>query len=163
MFMIAVAAILATERIVRHSLPRRWFILVTLVVFVCLPFANGGFRPARALGNSLWFLPGLYADQDVRSSGPLVAHSLDRMPIIERTFFDQIVDDLCATPPRLLAVEKAEAAPAARRALDLIAYYSQSPRAARLLSAYAPDETLGPFTLYRAVAAACPPQGAAVR
>jgi hypothetical protein len=108
--------------------------------------------------NSLWFLPGLYADQDARSGGPLVAHPLDRMPGIERMFFDQIVDDLCATPPRLLAVESAgAAAPAGRRALDLIAYYSQSPRAARLLSAYAPDGTVGPFTLYTAASTACSP------
>jgi hypothetical protein len=108
--------------------------------------------------NSLWFLPGLYADQDARSGGALVAHPLDRMPAIERTFFDQIVDDLCAAPPRLLAVETAApAAPAGRRALDLIAYYSQDVRAERLLSSYAPRGTVGPFTLYSALSAACSP------
>jgi hypothetical protein len=128
------------------------------IIYPAFPSINYADASWSLRHNSLWFLPGLYADQDARSGGPLIAHTLDRMPGIERVFFDQIVDDLCAAPPRLLAVENpAPAAPAGRRALDLIAYYSQNPRVARLFSSYASGGTLGPFTLYSAVSAACSP------
>jgi hypothetical protein len=99
--------------------------------------------------NSLWFLQGFYAGQDLRAGGPLQAHHPDAMAPRERKFFDEIVHDLCASPPRLLAIEQpAPAAPAGRRALDLRAYYAQSPRAQRLFGAYSPVEEIGPFTLF---------------
>jgi hypothetical protein len=98
--------------------------------------------------NSLWFLPGFYTDQDRSAGGPLESHDLDSMPALERRFFDDIVDDLCASPPSLLAIEQTPpAAPAGRRSLDLRAYYSQSPKARRLLDAYHVQGTLGPFSL----------------
>lgn len=101
--------------------------------------------------NSLWFLPGLYADQDRASGGPLEPHSLDSMSSLERMFFDQVADDLCESPPGLLAFEPAiPVAPAGRRSLDLSAYYKQSPRLKPLLDAYAPRGTVGPFTLLAA-------------
>jgi hypothetical protein len=98
--------------------------------------------------NSLWFLPGFYDDQDRQAGGPFTPHALDAMPAMERMFFDQVIDDLCASPPAMLAIERAApSAPAGRRALDLEAYYGQSPRGSRLLQAYRPDGSVGPFTL----------------
>jgi hypothetical protein len=98
--------------------------------------------------NSLWFLPGFYDDQARVAGGPLEPHTLDGMPPLERMFFDQIVDDLCAAPPRLLAIERpAVSAPGGRRALDLEAYYSQSTRAMRLLRDYREEGSIGPFAL----------------
>ena len=98
--------------------------------------------------NSLWFLPGFYSDQDRLAGGPLQPHTLESMPALERMFFDQIVEDLCRTPPQLLAIEQpAPVAPAGRRSLDLRAYYSQSPSAVKLLTAYRSRGTIGPFEL----------------
>jgi hypothetical protein len=98
--------------------------------------------------NSLWFLPGFYTDQDRSAGGPLSPHPLDAMPALERKFFDEIVADLCASPPALLAVERAmPAAPAGRRSLDLLAYYRQSERVRSLLDAYHVRATVGPFSL----------------
>lgn len=145
---------------IRREAPQGPVALLSMrtIIYPAFPSINYTGAAWSLRHNSLWFLPGLYADQDARSGGPLVAHPLDQMPVIERKFFDQIVDDLCGSPPRLLAVENAAAAaPAGRRALDLVAYYSQSPRAARLFSSYAPGETVGPFTLYTAPSSACSP------
>lgn len=98
--------------------------------------------------NALWFLAGFYRDQDVGGVGPLEAHALDRMAPLERLFFDQIIEDLCRFPPRLLAIERAlPAAAAGRRALDLQAYYSQDARARRLFAGYQPTQPVGPFML----------------
>jgi hypothetical protein len=99
--------------------------------------------------NSLWFLPGFYSDQDRLAGGPLQPHTLESMPALERMFFDQIVEDLCRTPPQLLAIEQpAPVAPAGRRSLDLRAYYSQSPSAEKLLAVYHSRGTIGPFELF---------------
>jgi hypothetical protein len=98
--------------------------------------------------NSLWFLPGFYSDQDRSAGGPLEPHDLGSMTELERQFFDDIVNDLCASPPTLVAIEQTmPTAPAGRRSLDLRAYYGQSPKARRLLDAYHVQGTLGPFTL----------------
>jgi hypothetical protein len=71
------------------------------------------------------------------------------MSPLERLFFDQVAEDLCSSPPQLLAVERAGAvAPAGRRALDLLAYYAQNQSASRLLASYRLQGSLGPFTLY---------------
>src|SRR5918993_1748018 len=101
--------------------------------------------------NALWFLPRFYEDQDASGTGALQPHAPERMPTLERSFFDQIVEDLCRFPPRLLAIERAApAAPAGRRALDLRAYYSQDSRAKRLFDSYHPVGAVGPFTLLTA-------------
>jgi hypothetical protein len=72
------------------------------------------------------------------------------MPPLERAFFDEIVSDLCRTPPRLLMVETgAPVAPGGRRAFDLIAYYGQDPRAARLFSSYRPLAEVAPFAVLK--------------
>jgi hypothetical protein len=119
------------------------------IIYPAFPAVNYA-GPAWALRHhSLWFLSGLYEDQDLRAGGPLQPHALDRMNPLERHFFDQILEDLCAAGPRLIAIEQpAASAPAGRRALDLRDYYAQSPRGRRLLEHYQPRGTVGPFTLF---------------
>jgi hypothetical protein len=97
----------------------------------------------------LWFLPGFYTDQDRLAGGPLDPHSVESMSELERMFFDQIVEDLCSSPPQLLAIEQPGAvAPAGRRALDLYAYYAQHPSANGLLASYRREGSVGPFALF---------------
>lgn len=96
--------------------------------------------------NSLVFLAGLYADE-LRGNGPVAPHPLERMTATERLLFDQVVDDLCRVPPRLLLLEEA---PEGRHALDIPAYLGQSPRLAGLLQAFGKEGTLGPFTVLTA-------------
>jgi hypothetical protein len=107
--------------------------------------------------NSLWFLPGFYADQDRLRGGPFEARTPEGMPPLEREFFEQIVADLCRSRPELLAFEEAlPAAPAGRRALDLRQYYGQSARLRPLLDGYERLESVGPFVYWRRQgAAAC--------
>jgi hypothetical protein len=125
------------------------------IIYPAFPAVNYSGAAWGLRHNSLWFLPGLYSEHESTSGGPIEPRPPDRMSPLERSFFDQIIDDLCASPPQLLAIERAApAAPAGRRALDLQAYYSQSPRAKPLLDVYQPRASLGPFTLLTPSAAA---------
>jgi hypothetical protein len=118
------------------------------IIYPAFPAINYSGSAWGLRHNALWFLSGLYGDQDASGAGPLRANAPEAMSPLERTFFDQIVDDLCAAPPRLLAIERAVAsAPAGRRALDLQEYYAQSPGAKRLFEGYRAQDSLGPFTL----------------
>jgi hypothetical protein len=108
--------------------------------------------------HSLWFLPAFYATElAMPPPAPVIAHRPSQMPPLERAFYDEIIDDLCAMPPRLLIIERASPlAPAGRRALDLESYYGQDPRFARLFSAFRVQSDVGPFMVYKAIApAAC--------
>jgi hypothetical protein len=105
--------------------------------------------------NSLWFLPGLYSAQLASPDSERQFRSPAAMEPIEREFFEQIIADLCAAPPALLAIEEPiNRAPAGRRALDLGAYYGQDERYRRLSAAYSPLTTLGPFTVFTPTAPA---------
>jgi hypothetical protein len=106
--------------------------------------------------HSLWFLPAFYARElATPPPAPVVAHAPAEMPPLERAFFEEIILDLCRTPPRLLLVEvAAPLAPAGRRALDLEAYYRQDARFARLFESYQPVTTVTPFVVYKAAGGA---------
>ena len=71
------------------------------------------------------------------------------MDPLERQYFEQVIVDLCASPPQMLVIEPP---PQFRRggfgSLDLLAYYRQDDRFGRLLSSYELRETFGPFTVY---------------
>ena len=107
--------------------------------------------------NSLLFLTGLYARDPIDANGFVRVRPPSAMGATERALFDQIVDDLCRTPPRLLLIdERPAAAPASRATFDIAAYLRQSPRLAGLLDGFAAADTLGPFTvLVPDAAAAC--------
>ena len=110
--------------------------------------------------HSLWFLPGLYAAEIARKLGDVPYRNLAEMSALERKYFEQVVTDLCRTPPRLLVIEPP--LPADRlgpRSLDLLGYYSQDARFARLWSAYQRRDSFGPFVTYvRAANASCATQ-----
>jgi hypothetical protein len=102
----------------------------------------------------MWFLPGLYADQDRHGGPPLEPHAAGAMSATERVFFEQVEEDLCRTPPRLLVVEEPLAlAPAGRRGIDFLRYYGQSPRLARLFSGYESGGRIGALTWMTPVSA----------
>jgi hypothetical protein len=135
--------------IAEHGGGRLTVLSMRTIIYPAFPAVNYSGASWGLRHNSLWFLPGFYADQDRLSGGPLEPHTLEQMSPLERLFFDQVAEDLCSSPPQLLAVERAGAvAPAGRRALDLLAYYAQNQSASRLLASYRLQGSLGPFTLY---------------
>lgn len=99
--------------------------------------------------HSLWFLPGLYAAELRAASDEVPFRSPGQMDPLERQYFEQVIVDLCASPPQMLVIEPP---PQFRRggfgSLDLLAYYRQDDRFDRLLSSYELRETFGPFTAY---------------
>jgi hypothetical protein len=122
------------------------------IIYPAFPAVNYSSAEWSLRHNGLWFLPGFYGDQDRMRGGPLEPHALTAMSPLERRFFDDIVSDLCARPPQVLLFEEPlPAAPAGRRALDLRAYYSQDPGAARLFGAYETRQSLGAFTVLERV------------
>ena len=99
--------------------------------------------------NSLWFMPGLYEAEMREGTGDVPFRSLAAMGALERQYFEQIVADLCAAPPRILIVEPPiPAAPPGRRSLDLARYYAQDARVERLFAAYEPLDTIGSFRVH---------------
>ena len=118
------------------------------IIYPAFPSVNYSGRTWGLRENSLLFLPGFYADQDRRQGGVLIPHAPGEMDPLERAYFDQVVEDLCGSPPGLLAFEEPlQKAPAGRRALDLQAYYAQDARAAALFSSYQAAGTVGPFRI----------------
>ena len=106
-----------------------------------LPGISSGELLTRLVGTApqLPLVPAwlLHRSGSVGRRAARTARSSTSMTELERQFFDDIVDDLCASPPTLLAIEQAmPAAPAGRRSLDLRSYYGQSPKARHLLDAY---------------------------
>jgi len=107
--------------------------------------------------NGLWFLWGLYWEDLKKPEGQLMFHSKRAMPPLERKYFDQIVDDLCADPPGLLLIEPHVFGV---HKFDLLGYYRQDARFDRLFAAYKPIQTIGsPLAAYvPAIAATCEQQ-----
>ena len=123
------------------------------IIYPAFPAVNYSNRTWGLRQNSLLFLPEFYAEQDRLHGGPLAPHHPGAMDPLEREYFDQVIDDLCAAPPGVLAFEEPlQKAPAGRRALDLQAYYAQEPRVARLFAAYQPAGTVGPFRMWKRTA-----------
>ena len=127
------------------------------LLFPAFPAANYADVTWVLRHNSLWFLPGLYEEVLNEPGGDAAFRTVAAMPPLERKYFAEIVDDLCARPPSVLFIEPPVLdAPRARRSLDLIAYYAQDPRFARLFASYTRVTTVGPFVAYaRARPASC--------
>ena len=98
---------------------------------------------------ALWYLPGMYAKELEQPDAERRFRSPQDMAGTERKYFDGVIADLCASPPALLIVEPPiPRAPAGRRSLDLVAYYSQDARFQKLFAAYTPISWMGSFTIY---------------
>ena len=84
-----------------------------------------------------------------QASGSVAYHALATMPPLEHRYFEEIVSDLCRQPPRLLVIQPpVQDAPAGGRAIDLLGYYRQDARFARLFAGYEETGPLGTFTFY---------------
>jgi hypothetical protein len=127
------------------------------LIFPAFPSVNYAHATWVLRHHSLWFLPGLYVEELHRPSGDTATfRPVPAMPSLERKYFEEIIDDLCARPPRILVVEPPVRGPPGRRSLDLLAYYAQDPRVARLITGYTPIDRNGPFVAYsRASDASC--------
>ena len=99
--------------------------------------------------NGLWFLAGFYERELMGEIIPVPYRTPQAMSALERSFFEDVVSDLTRTPPGVLIVEiAANHAPAGRRALDLIGYYSQDPRFSALIADYELVAVAGQFEAY---------------
>jgi hypothetical protein len=98
---------------------------------------------------TLFYLPGLYEQELELPDSELSFRALSAMSEMERRYFTEFVDNLCAAQPSVLIIEPPiPRAPAGRRSLDLVAYYGQDPRFKRLFAGYTPIGWLGSFTIY---------------
>jgi hypothetical protein len=123
------------------------------LVYPAFPLVNQTGARWSLRHHSLWFLPAFYEAELRAPAGAMQAlRTPAQMPPLERAFYEEIIDDLCAVPPQLLVIERASPlAPAGRRALDLESYYGQDARFARLFGAYRVQADVGPFMVYKAI------------
>jgi hypothetical protein len=98
---------------------------------------------------TLFYLPGLYETELMQPDSELKFREPSAMSAMERRYFTEVVDNLCAAPPSVLIIEPPiPNALAGRRSLDLVAYYGQDPRFKRLFSGYTPIGRLESFTIF---------------
>jgi hypothetical protein len=96
-----------------------------------------------------FYLPGLYEKELELPDSELSFRAPSAMSEVERRYFTEFVDNLCAAPPSVLIIEPPTPhAPAGRRSLDLVAYYGQDPRFRQLFAGYTPIGRLGSFNIY---------------
>ena len=109
--------------------------------------------------HSLWFFSG-YDDELRATDREPVFRSIEQMTTLEHQYFEQVIEDLCRRPPRLLVVEPTILkAPVGRRAIDLVAYYRQDELFDRPFAAYKPSATIGQFVAYaRETRSSCAPR-----
>jgi hypothetical protein len=139
------------SRIVRQRAPDGAIALLGMrtLVYPAFPLVNETGARWSLRHNALWFLPGLYVKELAGPSADVPYRAPAQMSPLERSFFEEIVADLCRTPPDLLMIEQpAHHAPAGRRALDLTGYYGQDSRFARLFSGYTQITTVPPFMVF---------------
>jgi hypothetical protein len=121
------------------------------LVYPVFPLVNDTGARWSLRHHSLWFLPAFYTRELAGPPGEFPPHRLDAMPSLERVFYEEILTDLCRVPPRLLLIETAAPyAPAGRRSLDLVTYYSQDDRFLRLFANYRQIALVAPFMVFKA-------------
>ena len=144
-------------RLIEADAPRGTVAVLSMrtIIYPAFPAVNYAGARWTMRHNSLWFLPGLYEKELQAADGVVPFRAPGAMPRLERDFYEEVIGDLCAAPPDLLLVERADPrAPGGRRALDLAAYYSQDGRYARLARGYEPLTVLGPFSVFKRTAGA---------
>ena len=93
--------------------------------------------------NCLWPIPALYSDGEIRYRPPAEQSSL------ERHFFDTVVHDLLAHPPRVLAIDRRKDMQAMRgRHIDYVTYFSASPEFQALFGRYRRLGQIAEWELY---------------
>jgi hypothetical protein len=87
--------------------------------------------------NSLWLLPGLYADRSSDSNDVVQFRDRSEMGTIEREFFDAVITDMRAHPPKLLIIDRTIDMQGFRgRRFDLVEYFRQDRRFAMMFDNY---------------------------
>jgi hypothetical protein len=118
-----------------------------MLLYPAFPLVNVARVGWSSRHNSLWFLPGLYL-HELDAPATFRFREVSAMPPLERAFYEEVVGDLCRRPPTILVVETVtHYGPQGRRPFDLLTYYGQDPRFARLLNAYAPIGRVGAFSV----------------
>ena len=135
----------------REARNRPMFLMSTALVYPAFPlviYAGAGWSSRH---NSLWFLRAEYADEFNAGFGEVAFRRPAQMPALERRLFNEVIDDLCRTPPALLIVETPmRRRPHGSSRLDFLAYYSQSARFSRLFAHYAESARVRNFTIFKA-------------
>lgn len=123
--------------------------VIGMLLLPGVPVLTYSGRPWSGRHNSLWFLPGLYRDELSSRESTFTFRRAEAMPPLERRLYDEIIGDLCAAPPAMLVVETVtHQGPGGRRPFDLLTYYRQDRRFARLFASYRPVTRTGAFTAY---------------
>jgi hypothetical protein len=128
---------LALLPVVREHADGKYIMVLSTDVGRAFPLVNYSGSRWASRYNSLWLLPGLYADATTDSSG--IVHYRDRvaMSAIEQLFTEAIIQDLAAHPPALLIVDRNSDMQGFRgRRFDFIDYFSNDARFRQLLRDY---------------------------
>jgi hypothetical protein len=142
--------VVALDEIIRTARAESVAVLsMRTILFPAFPAVNYSGARWVMRHHSMWFLPGLYADQMEGEVGEIPGRATGQMDPLESRFFDAIVSDLCAEPPRLLVIEPPLPKTAGNPpSIDLLAYYRQDPAFARMTDAYRFHSRFGPFDAY---------------
>jgi hypothetical protein len=115
----------------------RYIMVFSTDVGRAFPLVNYSTSRWASRYNSLWLLPGLYADAATDSSGSVHYRDPATMNMVERQFFDAIIDDLSKHPPALLIVDRHSDMQGFRgRRFDFIDYFSNDARFREMLRGY---------------------------
>lgn len=144
-----------TQALLDHAPDQPAFALTSSIYVPYPPVPLAGSRwPYRY--NHLWPLPNFYRSDDI-DAGEADYRPPARQGALERRFFDTVVEDLLANPPRLVAVETQRYKQGfGYLDFDFVEYFSLDPRFTRLWSDYVLLEDLGQVELYLYSPAAAP-------
>ncbi len=92
-------------------------------------------------------LGGLYS-KDSFPNCKVAFHSPESMSEIERSFIDDVVDDLVKTPPALLFVDERKEKQGITGSFDYMEYFSRDKRFAELMKNYVRTDRIDEFRLY---------------
>jgi hypothetical protein len=130
-------------RIVEQAGPGAPVFALSTTVWPAFPTVNLAHARWPYRYNSLWPLPGFYRSE---SDSPRAPESQGPE---ERAFFDGIVAELVATPPRVLIVDRSPTKWAIRaREFDFVTYFAASPRFESLMRGYRSMGRVGDYEVF---------------
>jgi hypothetical protein len=128
---------LALLPVVQQHAGGRYIMVLSTDVGRAFPLVNYSGSRWASRYNSLWLLPGLYADAGSDSSGIVRYRDRAAMSAMERHFSDAIIADIVTHRPTLLIVDRNRDMQGFRgRRFDFIDYFSIDPRFRQLLHNY---------------------------
>jgi len=119
-----------------------------MFVYPAFPAVNYTHAAWALRQNSLLFVTGIYALERVPRGSIATLHAPSVMGRLEAGLFEELVEDLCRHPPRLLLVDALDLENrSARPTFDVLAYLRQDARLAGLLDGYRTDGRVGPLSV----------------